>query len=78
MRNTGLGDTMDYGQIPKGEVLDGRFEVVRLVKSGGMGAVYQVTDRLLGGKTCALNRSDLRPILKSFSRPRVSLSGRSE
>ena len=45
---------MDYGQIPKGEVLDGRFEVVRLVKSGGMGAVYQVTDRLLGGKTCGV------------------------
>ena len=50
---------MDYGQIPQGEVLDGRFEVVRLVKSGGMGAVYQVTDRLLGNKTCALKQ--IRP-----------------
>ncbi len=50
---------MDYGQIPQGEVLDGRFEVVRLVKSGGMGAVYQVTDRLLGHKTCALKQ--IRP-----------------
>ncbi len=59
MRNIALGEKMDYGQIPKGEVLDGRFEVVRLVKSGGMGAVYQVTDRLLGGKTCALKQ--IRP-----------------
>ena len=50
---------MEYGQIPSGEVLDGRFEVVRLVKSGGMGAVYQVTDRLLGGKMCALKQ--IRP-----------------
>ena len=50
---------MEYGQIPSGEVLDGRFEVVRLVKSGGMGAVYQVTDRLLGNKMCALKQ--IRP-----------------
>lgn len=50
---------MEYGQIPSGEVLDGRFEVVRLVKSGGMGAVYQVTDRLLGNTACALKQ--IRP-----------------
>lgn len=50
---------MEYGQIPSGEILDGRFEVLRLVKSGGMGAVYQVADRLLGNKTCALKQ--IRP-----------------
>lgn len=50
---------MDYGQIPQGEVLDGRFEVKRLVKSGGMGAVYKVSDRLLGDKICALKQ--IRP-----------------
>lgn len=50
---------MDYGQIPKGEVLDGRFEVKRLIKSGGMGAVYMVSDRLLGEKVCALKQ--IRP-----------------
>lgn len=50
---------MDYGQIPKGEVLDGRFEVKRLIKSGGMGAVYMVSDRLLGDKLCALKQ--IRP-----------------
>lgn len=50
---------MDYAQIPPGEVLDGRFEVRRLVKSGGMGAVYEVSDRLLGGKTFAVKQ--IRP-----------------
>ena len=50
---------MDYAQIPQGEVLDGRFEVRRLVKSGGMGAVYKVNDRLLGGKTFAVKQ--IRP-----------------
>jgi serine/threonine protein kinase len=50
---------MDYAQIPPGEVLDGRFEVRRLVKSGGMGAVYEVADRLLGGKTFAVKQ--IRP-----------------
>ncbi|MFA5505110.1 MAG: serine/threonine-protein kinase [Vulcanimicrobiota bacterium] len=50
---------MDYAQIPQGEVLDGRFEVKRLVKSGGMGAVYKVNDRLLGGKTFAAKQ--IRP-----------------
>lgn len=50
---------MEYGQIPAGEVLDGRFEVKRLVKSGGMGAVYEVQDRFQSGKTCALKQ--IRP-----------------
>lgn len=50
---------MDYAQIPQGEVLDGRFEVRGLVKSGGMGAVYKVSDRLLGGKIFAVKQ--IRP-----------------
>lgn len=50
---------MDYAQIPPGEVLDGRFEVRRLVKSGGMGAVYEVSDRLLAGKRFAVKQ--IRP-----------------
>lgn len=50
---------MDYAQIPQGEILDGRFEVLRLIKSGGMGAVYKATDRLLGGKTFAVKQ--IRP-----------------
>ena len=38
-----------------GTVLDqGRFEVKRAIKAGGMGAVYEVVDHRLGGKTFAL------------------------
>ena len=33
---------------------DGRFEVKRAIKAGGMGAVYEVIDHRLGGKTFAL------------------------
>lgn len=50
---------MEYAQIPQGEILDGRFEVRGLIKSGGMGAVYKVSDRLLGGKTFAVKQ--IRP-----------------
>lgn len=38
-----------------GTVLDqGRFEVTRAIKAGGMGAVYEVVDHRLSGKTFAL------------------------
>ena len=50
---------MDYAQISPGEVLDKRFEVRRLIKSGGMGAVYEVADRHLGGKRFAIKQ--IRP-----------------
>lgn len=33
---------------------DGRFRVVRMIKAGGMGAVYEVTDRLLNDRIFAL------------------------
>lgn len=41
-------------RISQGTVLDGRFEVLRMIKAGGMGAVYEVADRRLNGKTFAL------------------------
>ncbi len=42
-------------RLNPGAVLDqGRFEVKRAIKAGGMGAVYEVVDRALGGKTFAL------------------------
>ena len=36
--------------------MDGRFEVTRPVKTGGMGAVYEVADRALNGRRCALKQ----------------------
>ena len=47
---------MDKEQrLDLGTVLDqGRFEVKRAIKAGGMGAVYEVVDHRLGGKTFAL------------------------
>ncbi|MDO5295919.1 MAG: serine/threonine-protein kinase [bacterium] len=42
--------------IPIGTVLDGRFEVTRPIKTGGMGAVYEVADRALNRRRCALKQ----------------------
>lgn len=42
-------------RLTPGALLDqGRFEVKRAIKAGGMGAVYEVVDHRLGGKTFAL------------------------
>ena len=43
-------------EIPIGTVLDGRFEVTRPIKTGGMGAVYEVVDRALNRRRCALKQ----------------------
>jgi serine/threonine protein kinase len=42
------------GNFTPGTLLDGRFDVLRAIKSGGMGSVYEVADRKLGNKTFAL------------------------
>lgn len=42
-------------RLAAGTLLDnGRFRVVRMIKAGGMGAVYEVSDRLLGDRIFAL------------------------
>ncbi len=45
---------MPYDRLSPGTVLDGRFQIVKLIKAGGMGAVYEVADRHLNGKSFAL------------------------
>lgn len=42
--------------LEPGTVLDGRFYVVRPIKAGGMGAVYEVKDRMVNDRICALKQ----------------------
>lgn len=43
-------------KLNPGTVVDGRFEVLRLIKAGGMGAVYEVSDRVLKDRVYALKQ----------------------
>ena len=40
--------------LEPGRILSARFEIVRLIGVGGMGAVYEATDRILAGRAVAL------------------------
>lgn len=43
-------------RLASGTLLDGRYQVRRLIKAGGMGAVYEVADRTLPDRTYALKQ----------------------
>ncbi|MEW6279065.1 MAG: serine/threonine-protein kinase [Candidatus Eremiobacterota bacterium] len=45
---------MKKERLAPGTLLDGRFKVQRLIKAGGMGAVYEVSDRVLNDRVFAL------------------------
>jgi len=45
---------MSGGLLKSGTVLDCRYEIKRLIKSGGMGAIYEVLDNRFEQKSCAL------------------------
>ena len=47
--------TGDFTLEP-GTLLDGRFYVVKPIKAGGMGAVYEVKDRMVNDRLCALKQ----------------------
>jgi serine/threonine protein kinase len=54
------GDETELAQLQEGEVLAGRFVVVRLLARGGMGAVYEAHDAILRTRVAVkLIRSDL-------------------
>ena len=68
-------DNMLRGKLSPGTQLDGgRFEVTRAIKSGGMGAVYEVVDRRLGNKAFALKEmlvgSSSDPVERQAARER--------
>jgi serine/threonine protein kinase len=57
-------------RLTPGALIDqGRFEVKRAIKAGGMGAVYEVVDHRLGGKTFAL---------KEMINPGVDMDGQQQ
>ena len=51
---TGFVEEQRRAELEPGRVLSGRFEIVRLIGAGGMGAVYEAKDRILAGKAVAL------------------------
>jgi len=56
--------------LPAGKVLDGRYSIINLIKSGGMGAVYKARDLYLDGRICAV-----KEMLDSFSTPEEKRAG---
>lgn len=64
------------------QVLQGRYEVVRSIKSGGMGAVYEAIDRNLAQSRCAIKEvlaealtgPDADYVLQTFEKEMTSLA----
>ncbi|MEQ8186756.1 MAG: protein kinase [Candidatus Eremiobacterota bacterium] len=64
----------ESGSLGKGIILDGRYEIKRKIKSGGMGSVYEAVDRRFLDKPCAVkemitqstNPADQQYMIKAF------------
>ncbi|MCL5773410.1 MAG: serine/threonine protein kinase [Firmicutes bacterium] len=55
---------LDYQRLSAGTIIDQRYRIKKLVKAGGMGAVYQAEDQLMDMKLCAV-----KEMLDSFTDP---------
>lgn len=53
---------LEKDRFHTGELLDGRYRIVKLIKSGGMGTVYKAEDICLDNRVCAI-----KEMLDSFS-----------
>ncbi len=49
-----LSDSSSGGTLKIGTILDGNYEIKRMVKAGGMGAVYEAIDYRFDRKSCAV------------------------
>jgi len=56
-----LIETTSTGSLVPGTVIDNRYEIKKLIKSGGMGAIYQAMDRRFNNK-CAVKEMVLEDI----------------
>lgn len=61
---------LDQHKLHQGDILDKRYRIVKLIKSGGMGAVYKAEDIFLDNKICAI-----KEMLDSFSTPEERRAG---
>lgn len=47
--------------LKKGEILQDRYEIIKVIGQGGMGNVYLASDKLLPGRNCALKEVEYQP-----------------
>jgi tetratricopeptide (TPR) repeat protein len=72
-RTSEAGSATSGGVLARGEILNARFVIIRLIAKGGMGAVYEAEDRFLQGAHVALKTilphvSDEPALQKRFER----------
>jgi serine/threonine protein kinase len=63
-RISGRTMVIEENWLTPGEMLDHRYRIARLIKAGGMGAVYQAEDTKMGNRICAVKQ-----MLDSFTDP---------
>ena len=51
--------TTETGNLKTGVMLDGRYEIIGMIKSGGMGSIYKALDHRFRKKTMCRKRNAL-------------------